>query len=181
MAQFHRPGRQPATQRGNRIRARKFAPRLIGALGGRTQKSTARPKGRTSMRSAHFLILAALALGLANCGQGPKGDPGPPGPAGPKGDPGPRGQTGPEGPTGPPGPQGLQGPPSPSIRVVRASCLTSGNCPVGCRENEILVMAYCGPTRNPATFLGERQATCGVEASTANAPAVAVCVAAPPP
>jgi hypothetical protein len=67
------------------------------------------------------------------------------------------------------------------VRVVRSTCLTSGNCAIGCRENEVLVMAYCGPARNPATFVGERQATCGVEATTANAPAVAVCVEAPPP
>lgn len=132
------------------------------------------------MRAAHFVVLGALAFGLASCGQGPKGDSGPAGPTGPKGDPGPAGPPGAEGPPGPTGPQGLQGPPSPTIRVVRASCLTSGNCAVGCRENEVLVMAYCGPTRNPATFVGERQATCGVEATTANAPAVAVCAAAPP-
>lgn len=136
---------------------------------------------RAARSFVHFVVMGALAIGLANCGKGPKGDPGPPGSAGPKGDRGPTGPAGPEGPAGPSGPQGLQGPPSPTIRVVRASCLTSGNCAIGCRENEVLVMAYCGPTRNPATFVGERQATCGVEATTANAPAVAVCVAAPPP
>jgi hypothetical protein len=129
-----------------------------------------------------FLVFFALAftLALAGCGQGAKGDPGPAGPTGPKGDQGPPGQTGPEGPPGPTGPQGEQGPPSPTIRVVRSTCLTQGDCPIGCRENEVLVTAYCGPTRNPATFIGERQATCGVEATTANAPAVGVCVQAPP-
>jgi hypothetical protein len=132
-------------------------------------------------RGAGALLALAFTLALAGCGQGAKGDPGPAGPSGPKGDQGPPGQTGPEGPPGPIGPQGEQGPPSPTIRVVRSSCLTSGDCPVGCRENEILVTAYCGPTRNPATFIGERQATCGVEATTANAPAVGVCVQAPSP
>jgi hypothetical protein len=133
------------------------------------------------MRIGRLVLVAALTASLTACGQGPKGDPGPQGPPGPKGDPGARGPVGPLGAPGPPGPQGLQGPPSPTVRVVRSSCLTSGNCAIGCRENEVLVMAYCGPARNPATFVGERQATCGVEATTANAPAVAVCVEAPPP
>src|SRR5580658_6801786 len=103
---------------------------------------------------AKSLRAGGALLALAGCGQGAKGDPGPAGPPGPKGDQGPPGQTGPEGPPGPIGPQGEQGPPSPTIRVVRSACLTPGDCPVGCRENEILVTAYCGPTRNPATFLG---------------------------
>jgi Collagen triple helix repeat (20 copies) len=132
------------------------------------------------LRAAGAFFALALTLTLAGCGQDAKGDPGPAGPAGPKGDQGPPGQTGPEGPPGQIGPQGEQGPPSPTIRVVRSSCLTAGDCPVECRANEVLVTAYCGPTRNPATFIGERQATCGVEASTANAPAVGVCVQAPP-
>jgi hypothetical protein len=128
--------------------------------------------------SARFALFFCLAL--AGCGQGTKGDPGPAGPPGPKGDQGPPGETGPEGPPGPLGPRGEQGSPSPTIRVVRSSCLTSGDCPIECHQNEVLVTAYCGPTRNPATFLGERQASCGVEAATANAPAVGVCVQAPP-
>jgi hypothetical protein len=132
------------------------------------------------LRAGSALLALVFTLTLAGCGQGAKGDPGPAGPQGAKGDQGPPGQTGPEGPPGPIGPQGQQGPPSPSIRVVRTSCLTSGDCPVGCRANEVLVAAYCGPTRNPATFLGERQASCGVEATTVNAPVVGVCVQAPP-
>jgi hypothetical protein len=133
------------------------------------------------MRIGHVALVVALTASLTACGQGQKGDPGPQGTPGAKGDSGARGPAGPAGPAGPPGPQGLQGPPSPTVRVVHSSCLTSGNCAIGCRENEVLVMAYCGPSRNPATFVGERQATCGVEATTANAPAVAVCVEAPPP
>ena len=80
---------------------------------------------------------------------------------GPKDDPGP---------TGPSGPKGDAGPAGPSGPVGAASC----------RGDEVLVSAYCGPARNPATFLGERQVSCGVEANVANAPLVAVCVMAPP-
>jgi hypothetical protein len=81
---------------------------------------------------------------------------------------------------GPSGPQGEQGPPSPTIRVVRANCLSGGECTATCRGNEILATAYCGPARSKATFIGERQASCGVEANAANTPLVAVCVMAPP-
>jgi Collagen triple helix repeat (20 copies) len=127
-------------------------------------------------RVVHLMLVAALTTGLANCGPGPKGDSGPPGAPGPKGEAGP---PGPPGPPGAPGPQGAQGPPAPSVRVVRSDCL-AGDCKGGCNGNEVLVSAYCGPARKPATFIGERQASCGVEADSANAPLVAVCVAAPP-
>ena len=131
------------------------------------------------MRTARLIVAAALIALLAGCGQGPKGDAGAPGPQGPKGDTGAAGPTGPVGPTGPPGPQGEQGPPSPTIRVVRKDCLTGGGCSATCRGDEILVSAYCGPARNPATFVGERGVSCGVEANAANVPLVAICVAAP--
>src|SRR5271155_5561501 len=130
------------------------------------------------MRSGHLLVVAALMLALAGCGQPQKGDPGPQGPAGPKGDPGAQGATGPVGPPGPQGPAGPQGPPSPTIRVVRSDCL-AGYCSVTCRGDEVLVTAYCGPSRSPATFLGERQAACGIDATVANKPLVAVCAASP--
>lgn len=129
------------------------------------------------MRAAHLTVALALLLGLAGCGKGPQGDAGPTGPQGPKGEAGPVGPAGPPGPPGPAGPQGQQGKPSPSIRVVKSDC-TSG-CTVQCQDNEVLVTAYCGPTRNQAQFLGERAASCGPEASPANAPLVAVCVGAP--
>ena len=126
------------------------------------------------------LVIPLLLLALvAGCGQGPKGDPGSAGPPGPKGDPGPTGATGPVGPPGPPGPQGEQGPPSPTIRVVRLNCI-GGSCVASCRGDEVLVSAYCGPARNPATFVGERQVSCGAEATAANAPLVAICAQAPP-
>jgi hypothetical protein len=56
----------------------------------------------------------------------------------------------------------------------------TGYCSATCRGDEILITAYCGPSRNPATLLGERGASCGGEAPTANAPLVAACVQAPP-
>jgi hypothetical protein len=130
------------------------------------------------MRAAHMVVTVALLAGLAGCSQGPKGDPGPPGPQGPKGDAGPVGPAGPLGPPGPQGPQGEQGPPAPGMRVVRSTCV-QGNCTIECRDNEVLVSAYCGPNRNPATFLGERGASCGVAANAENGPLIVVCVGAP--
>ncbi|MGB6538156.1 MAG: hypothetical protein WBF58_19580 [Xanthobacteraceae bacterium] len=134
---------------------------------------------RASGPTFALALALALAVGLAGCAKGPKGDPGPNGPPGPKGDPGQTGPIGPKGQPGPPGPQGQQGPPSPSVRVIRNTCL-SGNCASSCRADEILVVAYCGPSRRAATFLGEREASCGVLANPANGPLVAVCVAAQP-
>jgi hypothetical protein len=61
--------------------------------------------------------------------------------------------------------------------VVKSDCATG--CTVQCKESEVLVTAYCGPTRNAAQILGERGASCGPEASPANTPLVVVCVAAP--
>jgi hypothetical protein len=60
---------------------------------------------------------------------------------------------------------------------VQSTC-EQGNCTIECRENEILVSAYCGPNRNAATFLGERRASCGVAAKADNGPLVVVCVGA---
>jgi hypothetical protein len=131
------------------------------------------------MRKGRLILACLLLAGLAGCGQGPKGDPGPAGSPGPKGETGAPGPTGPVGPPGPPGPRGEQGPPSPTVRVVRKDCLVGG-CTASCRGDEVLVSAYCGPERNPPTFIGERQVSCGVESNAANAPLVAVCVASPP-
>ena len=133
------------------------------------------------MRVAYLIVTIALLAGLAGCGQGPKGDQGPPGSQGPKGDAGPAGPAGPTGPQGPrglPGPQGEQGPPSPSVRVVRSACL-NGDCTIQCRDNEVLVIAYCGPNRNAATLLAERGASCGVAANAENGPLTVICVGAP--
>ena len=130
------------------------------------------------MRSGHLIVVGLLLTALAGCGQGPKGDAGPPGPPGPQGNAGEAGPPGPVGPVGPPGQKGEQGASSPTLRVVRNNCL-GGECSASCRGDEILVSAYCGPGRNQATFLGERQVSCGIEANAANAPLIAVCAAAP--
>ena len=126
------------------------------------------------MRAAHVALAVALLTALAGCSKGPQGDPGPSGPQGPKGDVGP---MGPPGPAGPQGEKGAAGPPSPSVRVVKSDCVSG--CQVQCADNEVLVTAYCGATRNAAQFLGERAASCGPEASASNKPLVAVCVGSP--
>jgi hypothetical protein len=125
-----------------------------------------------------LLTCGLAAFGLGGCGQGPKGDAGQTGPQGPQGEPGLAGPPGPVGPPGPPGPQGEQGPPSPSLRVLRNNCL-SGSCTLSCRGDEVLISAYCGPSHKEATFLDERQASCGIEVTSASAPLVVVCVQAP--
>lgn len=130
------------------------------------------------MRLAHALIAIALLASVAGCSKGPQGDQGPPGPQGPKGDTGPAGPVGGPGPPGPQGPQGEKGAPSPNVRVVRSDC-AAASCTIECRDNEILLTAYCGPNRNAATPLGERGASCGVAANAANGPLVVVCVGAP--
>jgi hypothetical protein len=129
------------------------------------------------MRLAHALVAVALLSAMAGCSPGPRGDQGPPGPQGPKGDTGPAGPTGPLGPPGPTGPQGEKGQPGQGVRVVQSTC-EQGNCTIECRNNEVMVSAYCGPNRNAATFLGERSASCGVAANAANGPLVVVCVGA---
>ena len=68
-----------------------------------------------------------------------------------------------------------------SIRSVMTSVdfgknLMRSDCSVQCRDNEVLVTAYCGATRNPAQFLGERAASCGLVPSAENTPLVAICV-----
>ena len=68
--------------------------------------------------------------------------------------------------------------PKPSVRIVRSDCVAG--CSVQCQDNEILVTAYCGATRNQAQFLGEQGAPCGPVESASNTPLVAVCVGSPP-
>ena len=65
---------------------------------------------------------------------------------------------------------------SPSIRVVRSDCVSE--CSVQCQDNEVLIAAYCGATRNQAQFLSERGASCGPAPSASNT-LVAVCVGSP--
>src|SRR5262249_26718680 len=122
------------------------------------------------MRIAPMMTAIVVSLCLIGCGEGPpapKGDAGPPGPrgdAGLKGDAGPpgrRGDAGPKGEAGPPGPQGLAGPPGAGtpLRVVRAGC-DAASCTVACNDDEIVLIAYCGPRRESAEFPTERSASC---------------------
>src|SRR5262249_45942238 len=106
--------------------------------------------GEVTMRVSHLALTVALLVGLGACGKGPQGDAGPPGRQGPKGDAGPIGPAGPPGPPGPQGEKGPAGPASPSIRVIRSDCVSG--CSVQCQDNEVLVAAYCGATRNQAQF-----------------------------
>jgi hypothetical protein len=139
------------------------------------------------MRIIGPLTAAALSLLLIGCAEGtpgPKGDMGPAGPAGARGDAGPAGPAGiagppgPSGPQGPQGPQGAQGPagppdPASSIRVVRANCNADG-CSVACNPGEIMLTAYCGARRAPATFPTEQQASCRTRGAQSN-PLIAAC------
>jgi hypothetical protein len=112
------------------------------------------------------LIVITLAASLMGCGkssQGEKGDPGPPGPAGAKGDPGPRGPAGPAGASG-------------AMRIVKASC-DPNSCTAQCGDDEVMLIAYCGPTRLPAMFLTERSASCRAR-TPANNPLIAACAKA---
>ena len=78
--------------------------------------------------------------------------------------------TGPRGEKGDPGPSG----PASGIRVVKADCDARG-CTVQCRDDEMLLTAYCGPRRNAAVIPSERSATCR-NPVPANNPLVAACV-----
>src|SRR5262249_36910855 len=120
--------------------------------------------GKT-MNLARILIVVWLAAGLAGCGQGTQGPKGDEGPPGPKGDP------------GPPGPAG-QSAPSP-VRIVRSNCDATA-CAAQCSDDEVLLLAYCGATRNPAIFPTERSASCRLRNSQ-NSPVVAACAKAAAP
>src|SRR6185437_14313700 len=96
---------------------------------------------------------------------------------GPKGDPGPKGDAGAPGPIGPPGAQGLQGPPGASsqFRLVRQSCTSASACTATCRDDEIVIVAFCGSQRARATYLTERSVSCGTSPDTTTGPLIAVC------
>jgi hypothetical protein len=120
------------------------------------------------MRFYRALIAITLVLALAACGeapQGAKGDPGPPGPAGP---PGPSGQAGPPGPKGEAGAPGTCG-----LRIVRSNC-DARSCAAQCDDDEALLIAYCGDSRNAATYSVDRSASCRAR-NAANNPLVIVC------
>jgi collagen triple helix repeat protein len=144
---------------------------------------------RHVMRVLALVVAIVLSTWLASCGQqSPQGERGPAGTQGAKGDtgpPGPIGKTGPQGPQGPQGPTGPQGPVGPpgqgtSIRVERSECDSSG-CVITCRENEVLLTAYCGQKRERAIFPSENSASCSRKGTerrrngTENGPLVVVC------
>ena len=128
---------------------------------------------------ARYSLAVALLVVLCGCDVGKKGDPGAVGAGGPKGEAGVPGLPGPPGPAGPAGPQGERGPPSPTVRVVRMNCLNNATCSVSCGGDEILVTAYCGPSRTAPSYPSERKASCGINSDTANSPLVAICAASP--
>ena len=109
------------------------------------------------------LIAIAFAVSLAGCGKGPEAAKGDPGPAGPPGE---KGEAGPAGPAGPPGA-------SSTVRIVRANC-DATSCAALCSDDEVLLMAYCGPARIAAIFPTERSASCRVR-NAANNPLIAAC------
>jgi len=129
------------------------------------------------MHVKRIAVAIALSICVAGCGQGPKGEPGVAGP------PGEKGEAGPAGPPGPPGPQGPPAPPWPgasaagesAVRVMRSNC-QAATCRAECNEDEVLIVAYCGPRRSVPTFVNERTVTCPRGAS----PLVSACAKAMP-
>ncbi len=115
------------------------------------------------------MIVIAFTATLAACGKGPDGAKGDPGPAG---SPGARGEAGPAGPPGPPGA-------SSAVRIVRSNC-DAASCAAQCSDDEVLLIAYCGPARNAATFPTERSASCRPR-NAANNPLIAACLKATAP
>jgi len=135
------------------------------------------------MHVKSIAVAIALSICVAGCGQGPKGEPGAAGP------PGEKGEAGPVGPSGPPGPPGPQGPPgSPgaaaasaagesAVRVMHSNC-QAATCRGECNEDEVLIVAYCGPRRSAVTLVNERTVTCPRGAATS--PLVIVCAKGAP-
>src|ERR1700690_2471210 len=126
------------------------------------------------MRIASAILAIAIAAVLASCGQPTQG------PQGPKGDTGAKGDPGPQGGSGPAGPQGMQGNPGPAgassaFRLVRSPCTSSLACSVTCREDEIVIIAFCGTKRAAPNYLTENAVSCGINPDTTGGPLVAVC------
>ena len=126
-----------------------------------------------AMRLAGILTAIALSAFVTGCGDGSKGQqgdqgaPGTPGakgevgPPGPPGIAGPPGPPGPQGPAGPPGPAGVQGPSGPGseVRVLRQDCVDA-DCSISCKDDEVILTAFCGRRRTSATSTTERSASC---------------------
>jgi hypothetical protein len=87
------------------------------------------------------------------------------------------GQMGPAGPKGDPGPAGLLAAAS-AIRIIRSNCdATSCAAAAQCGDDEVMLIAYCGATRNPAAFPTEHSASCRLR-NPANGPLIAACAKA---
>jgi hypothetical protein len=126
------------------------------------------------MRIARFILTIAIVAVVASCGQPTQG------PQGPKGDTGPSGPRGPQGEIGPAGPQGLQGIPglagaSSQFRLVRTPCTSSLACTATCREDETVIIAFCGTKRASPNYLTENSVSCGINPDTTGGPLVVVC------
>jgi len=125
------------------------------------------------MRTPSLVLAVLIAALVVSCGEAP-------GPQGPKGDAGAKGETGAQGPVGPAGLQGLQGPAGPagassSFRLVRASCSGPLACTAECRDDEVVVTAYCGTRRAAPNYLNERAVSCGINPDVSGGPLVMVC------
>jgi hypothetical protein len=60
-----------------------------------------------------------------------------------------------------------------AMRVIRSNC-QAATCRAECNEDEVLIVAYCGPRRSVPTFVNERTVTCPRGAS----PLVVACAKA---
>jgi hypothetical protein len=126
------------------------------------------------MRTTRIILAIAIAAMLVSCRQPTQG------PQGPKGDTGPKGDPGPHGPIGPAGPQGLQGIPgvpgaSSQFRLVRSACTSSLACTATCRDDEIVIIAFCGTKRAAPSYLTEQSVSCGSNPDATGGPLVVVC------
>jgi hypothetical protein len=63
-------------------------------------------------------------------------------------------------------------------RIIRVNCQLQ-SCQAKCELNAVLVTAYCGSSRKPATYLDENSASCGLTPTDSDGPLVAVCLEPP--
>ena len=67
--------------------------------------------------------------------------------------------------------------PPTALSALRSNCEAAA-CRAECNQNEVLVIAYCGPRRSPVTLINERTVTCARGAP--NSPLVMVCAKVSP-
>jgi hypothetical protein len=126
------------------------------------------------MRKGWIVLAIMIAAGLASCDKPTQGPQGAKGDNGAKGDPGPKGETGD---AGPQGPQGIPGPPGASseYRLIRWPCESYLTCTASCRNDEIVVIAFCGKKRAAPTYLSDQSVSCGLNPNTTDGPLIAIC------